>query len=195
MKGIEIKKAVAVALASVMFFSLASCSMFGANKKEVIEAADLDTQQSATNPVESSGETTLDTEQDITEPAESSGEIDPEMEQAINDLDEYCYQFPSCLRMDSTEHPEQNIIYDFTGDGHDDVVTSFQCGSGIVRVVIVLYDVADQEFYTVGNGMDSYSIESFENGILTVEEYVYPDTYTMGTVEFTDDGFVFVPDI
>ena len=64
-----------------------------------------------------------------------------------------------------------------------------------MRVVIVLYDVADQEFYTVGNGMDSYNIESFENGILTVEEYVYPDTYTMGTVEFTDDGFVFVPDI
>ncbi|SCW65567.1 hypothetical protein SAMN02910456_02403 [Ruminococcaceae bacterium YRB3002] len=122
----------------------------------------------------------------------SSAETTLDMEQAMKDLDKYCSGHPVCMRLDSDEYPEQNIIYDFTGDGYDDLVTGFQYGSGIVRVAVVLYDVANQVFYPVGNGYDSYKIVSFEDGILTVEEYVYPDQYTMGTVEFKDNEFVFV---
>lgn len=38
-----------------------------------------------------------------------------------------------------------NYFYDFTGDGNDDIITSYMYGSGIVRHIIVLYDVANQE--------------------------------------------------
>ena len=40
MKGITIRKAGAAALAGAMALSCASCALFGANKKEIIEAAD-----------------------------------------------------------------------------------------------------------------------------------------------------------
>ena len=40
MKSMQLKKAAAATLASAMLLSCASCSLFGANKKEIIEAAD-----------------------------------------------------------------------------------------------------------------------------------------------------------
>ena len=125
---------------------------------------------------------------------ESSAESGIDMEQAIRDLDEYIGNFPVAFRMDSAEYPEQNIIYDFTGDGYDDVITDIQHGSGYVVVTIVLYDVANETFYTLGEMDHSYTIESFEDGVLTVEESVYPDSHTMGTVEFINNELVFVAD-
>ena len=119
-------------------------------------------------------------------------ETSPDMEQAIKALDSYCAGHPVCIRMDSTDYPEQNYIYDFTGDGFDDVITGFQYGSGLVRDVIVVYDVANQVFYTLGDEKASYVIKSFDDGCLTVEEYVYPDKHYIGNVEFADNGLVFV---
>ena len=40
MKGTTLRKAGAVALAGAMTLSCASCALFGANKKEIVEAAD-----------------------------------------------------------------------------------------------------------------------------------------------------------
>lgn len=119
-------------------------------------------------------------------------EISLDMEQAARDLDAYCTG-PVALRMDSTEYPEQNKVGDFTGDGYDDLITSYTFGSGIVRTVVVVYDVANQVFYRIGDERDSYFIKSFEDGILTVEQYTYPDSYVTGTLELSDDGLVFVP--
>jgi hypothetical protein len=41
-------------------------------------------------------------------------------------------------------------------------------GSGIVRHIIVLYDVANQEFYSLGDDDNAYFIISFEDGHLSV---------------------------
>ena len=41
-------------------------------------------------------------------------------------------------------------------------------GSGIVRHIIVLYDVANQEFYSLGDDDNAYYIISFEDGHLSV---------------------------
>ena len=124
---------------------------------------------------------------------ESATETTLDMEQAIRDLDEYIGGYGVAFRMSSDEYPEQNIIYDFTGDGYDDVITDIQHGSGYVVVTIVLYDVYNQVFYTLGEMDHSYTIKSFEDGVLNVEEYVYPDSYTTGTVEFINDELVFIP--
>ena len=126
------------------------------------------------------------------ESSESAAESTIDMVQAINDLDEYVGSFPVAFRGDSDEYPDQNIIYDFTGDGYDDIMTDIQHGSGYVVVTIVLYDVANETFYTLGEMDHSYTIESFEDGRVTVEELIYPDQSTMGTVEFVDDELVFV---
>ena len=108
-------------------------------------------------------------------------------------MDEYIGGYGVAFRMSSDEYPEQNIIYDFTGDGYDDVITDIQHGSGYVVVTIVLYDVYNQVFYTLGEMDHSYTIKSFEDGVLNVEEYIYPDSYTTGTVEFINDELVFIP--
>lgn len=127
------------------------------------------------------------------ESSESATETTLDMEQAIRDLDEYIGGYGVAFRMSSDEYPEQNIIYDFTGDGYDDVITDIQHGSGYVVVTIVLYDVYNQVFYTLGEMDHSYTIKSFEDGVLNVEEYIYPDSYTTGTVEFINDELVFIP--
>ncbi len=126
--------------------------------------------------------------------SESATETTLDMEQAVRELDEYCRGFPVCIRMDSVEHPEQNYIYDFTGDGYDDVITGFMYGSGLVRDVIVVYDVSNHVFYSLGDENFKYTIKSFDNGCLSVEEYAYPDSYSSGTVEFINNELVFVED-
>jgi len=125
--------------------------------------------------------------------SEKTAETTIDMEQAVSDLDDYIAGYSVAFRMRSSEYPDQNIICDFTGDGYDDVITDFTHGSGIIVTTIVVYDAANQVFYTLGEGYNSYRIVSFEDGVLTAEEYVYPDQYTTGTVEFTDDGLVFIP--
>ena len=118
-------------------------------------------------------------------------QLSPEMEQAIKDLDSYCAKHPVCLRMDSMEYPEQNIIYDFTGDGSDDIITGIMFGSGLVRDIVIVYDVANQVFYTIGDEKDSYVIQEFDDGLLTVERYTYPDKYSTGKIVFYNNELVF----
>lgn len=113
----------------------------------------------------------------------ASTEIILDMDQALKDLDKYCSGGPAYIRFD-------NNIYDFTGDGYDDIITSYMYGSGIVRHIIVLYDVANQEFYTLGDDDVGYVIVSFDDGHLTAEKYAGNNPIT-GTVEFKDNELVF----
>ena len=53
-------------------------------------------------------------------------------------------------------------------------------------------EAPSQVFYTLGEMDHSYTIESFEDGVLTVEEYIYPDQYATGTVAFIDNELVFI---
>lgn len=116
-----------------------------------------------------------------------------DFEQAAKELDEYCGKFPTCLRMDSSQFPEQNILFDVTGDGTEDLVTSFTFGSGIVRNTIVVYDAINKQFYSFYAQYDSYSFCGIEDGRILAEETVYPDKKTKGTVEISDGWLVFVP--
>ena len=117
-----------------------------------------------------------------------------DLEQAVKELDEYCGKYPTCLRMDSSKFPEQNILFDATGDGTDDLVTSFTFGSGIVRNTIVVYDAVNKQFYSFYTQYDSYAFIGIEDGHMLAEETVYPDKKTKGTVEISDGHLVFVAD-
>ena len=123
-----------------------------------------------------------------------NGDCGFDLEQACKELDGYCGKFPTAFRMDSSVYPDQNTLLDFTGDGHDDLVTSFTFGSGIVRDTIVVYDVTNKTFYSFNKQMDSYSLIEIKDGKLIVEETVYPDKKTKGTVTIEDGYLVFVAD-
>ena len=124
----------------------------------------------------------------------SCSDCEFDLDQAAKELDEYCGSFPTSMRMDSSMCPEQNVLLDFTGDGHDDLITGFTYGSGIVRNTIVVYDVINKNFITFYAQMDSYSLIEITDGKLIVQETVYPDTKTMGTVIIEDGHLVFVAD-
>lgn len=124
----------------------------------------------------------------------SCSDCEFDLDQAGKELDEYCGTFPTSMRMDSSMCPEQNVLLDFTGDGHDDLITGFTFGSGIVRDTIVVYDVINKNFITFYAQMDSYSLIEITDGKLIVQETVYPDTKTMGTVIIEDGYLVFVAD-
>ena len=131
-----------------------------------------------------------------TDEAEKEVKIDKyvnlDMKQAAKELDEYCYGRPVCVRLDSAEYPEQNIVYDITGDGNDDLITGLIYGSGIVRNDIVVYDVYNQAFYSLGDDKNKYRNLKFEDGCLSVERYSYSKNYASGTVEFINNELVFV---
>ena len=124
----------------------------------------------------------------------SCSDCEFDLDQAGKELDEYCGSFPTSMRMDSSMCPEQNVLLDFTGDGHDDLITGFTYGSGIVRDTIVVYDVINKNFITFYAQMDSYSLIEITDGKLIVQETVYPDKKTMGTVVIEDGYLVFVAD-
>ncbi len=125
-------------------------------------------------------------EKPLSRPDETSEETTLDMEQAMKDLDKYCSRGAANIR-------GKNYVYDFTGDGKDDIITSFTYGSGIVRHVIALYDVADQKFYSLGDENNGYMIISFDDGHLTVGKYAGNNIVT-GTVELTDSELVFSKD-
>jgi hypothetical protein len=118
-----------------------------------------------------------------------------DMKQAAKELDEYCSGHPVCVRLDSAEYPEQNIVYDITGDGNKDLITGLMYGSGIVRNDIVVYDVYNQIFYTLGDEKNSYRNLKFENGCLSVQRYSDPNRYTLGSVKFINNELAFISDI
>ena len=166
----------------LLMLSLCACSSAGSGDQT-------DAESSAAADGGSAVTDERDTEPTDTEP--TATELTLDMEQAVRDLDEYCGLFPSSYRMSSEDLPDQNIVYDFTGDGYDDLITGYMSGSGIIVEHIVVYDVANQVFYKLGDPEASYSISSFEDGCLTAVEYIYPDTYYSGTVEFVNNELVF----
>jgi len=127
-------------------------------------------------------------EKPLSAPDETSAstEIILDMDQALEDLDRYCSKESAYIRFD-------NYVYDFTGDDYDDIITSYMYGSGIVRHIIVLYDVANQDFYTLGDDDVGYVIVSFDDGHLTAEKYA-GNNPIKGTVEFKDNELVFSRD-
>lgn len=166
----------------LLMLSLCACSSAGSGDQTDAESS----------AAADSGSTVTD--ERATEPTDAeptATELTLDMEQAVRDLDEYCGLFPTSYRMSSEDLPDQNIVYDFTGDGYDDLITGYMSGSGIIVEHIVVYDVANQVFYKLGDPEASYSISSFEDGCLTAVEYIYPDTYYSGTVEFVNNELVF----
>lgn len=166
----------------LLMLSLCACSSAGSGDQTDAESS----------AAADSGSTVTDeraAEPTDTEP--TATELTLDMEQAVRDLDEYCGLFPTSYRMSSEDLPDQNIVYDFTGDGYDDLITGYMSGSGIIVDHIVVYDVANQVFYKLGDPEASYNISSFEDGCLTAVEYIYPDTYYSGTVEFVNNELVF----
>lgn len=116
------------------------------------------------------------------------------LKKASRELDEYCSDFPTCLRMTSDKDPDNYTLFDLTGDGNDDLVTSFVYGSGIVRDTIVVYDATDKTFYQFYNQMDSYRIVEFEDDRIVVEAWIYSGGTELGTLGIEDGYLVFIPD-
>ena len=116
------------------------------------------------------------------------------MNQAVKELQEYCGKFPAGGIPVTSDFDDQYKLLDVTGDGKDDIVTSFTYGSGLVRDTIVVYDATNKVFYQFNNQFDSYHLQSIEDGKMIVEETVYPDKKTMGTVVIEDGYLVFVAD-
>ena len=123
-----------------------------------------------------------------------SGDCEFDMDQAIKELQEYCGKFPVGGIPVTSDFDDQYKLLDVTGDGKDDIVTSFTYGSGLVRDTIVVYDATNKVFYQFNNQFDSYHLQSIEDGKMIVEETVYPDKKTMGTVVIEDGYLVFVAD-
>ena len=123
-----------------------------------------------------------------------SGDCDFDMDQAVKELQEYCGKFPAGGILVTSDFDDRYKLLDVTGDGHDDLITGFTYGSGLVRDTIVVYDATNKVFYQFNNQFDSYHLHSIEDGKMIVEETVYPDKKTMGTVVIEDGYLVFVAD-
>lgn len=123
-----------------------------------------------------------------------SGDCDFDMDQAVKKLQEYCGKFPAGGIQVTSDFDDRYKLLDVTGDGKDDIVTSFTYGSGLVRDTIVVYDATNKVFYQFNNQFDSYHLQSVEDGKMIVEETVYPNKKNMGTVVIEDGYLVFVAD-
>ena len=123
-----------------------------------------------------------------------SGDCDFDMDQAVKELQEYCGKFPAGGIPVTFDFDDRYKLLDVTGDGKDDIVTSFTYGSGLVRDTIVVYDATNKVFYQFNNQFDSYHLQSIEDGKMIVEETVYPNKKTMGMVVIEDGYLVFVAD-
>ena len=87
-----------------------------------------------------------------------------------------------------------SCLADVTGDGYDDICSSFYTGSGIVTSLIIVYDVQEKQGYKLDDRMVyDYMIEGVEDGRLVVErrKYCSDDESLMGTVVCQDGGLYF----
>lgn len=90
-------------------------------------------------------------------------------------------------------------IFDITGDGADDLCTLEMTGSGMSRVVCIVYDAVNDKKYVLDGYDYSYSVKGIENGKLVVVvtgPYGYNDPLveTEGTLTIENDMLMFVPD-
>ena len=86
-----------------------------------------------------------------------------------------------------------NIKYDVTGDGCEDLVRCLSYGSGMPRVSISVYDPADHKGYILDSYNFSYRIESCDEDELVVIKYEPRKNIEItGTVIVENDELVFV---
>ena len=91
------------------------------------------------------------------------------------------------------------FLYDVTGDGCVDLCTCMMVGSGMVRVILIVYDPVNDKEYILDGYQYSYKIGGVEDDRLFVIEigpYGYGDPIIEadGTVVLEDDQLVFVHD-
>ena len=96
------------------------------------------------------------------------------------------------------DHPAFRMV-DVTGDGCTDLCTCMMTGSGMVRVILIVYDPLQREKYVLDGYNYSYAISDVTDGRLVVTEkgpYGYGDplTETTGTVKLEDGKLVFCAD-
>ena len=86
-----------------------------------------------------------------------------------------------------------SCMADVTGDGYDDICSSFYTGSGIVSALIIVYDVQEKQGYKLDDRMVyDYMIEGVEDGKLLVKRTKYMgDDTLIGTVVCQDGKMYF----
>jgi hypothetical protein len=106
------------------------------------------------------------------------------MEVAQFDLEDYCMSYPSA------QQTETKFIVDMNGDGSEEVCTSVSYGSDLTRSNIVVYDVYNNTYYTLGDEFSDYRINRVSSDCLVVTE----NYNTNGRVVLEKGQLVFVAD-
>jgi len=107
-----------------------------------------------------------------------------DMEVAQFDLEDYCMSYPSAQQTDS------KYVVDLNGDGSEEVCTSISYGSMLTRNNIVVYDVYNDAYYTLGDEFLDYKIDSIAQDQLIVIK----NNDVNGTVKIVDEELIFVAD-
>ncbi len=107
-----------------------------------------------------------------------------DMEVAQFDLEDYCMSYPSA------QQTETKFIVDMNGDGSEEVCTSVSYGSDLTRSNIVVYDVYNNTYYTLGDEFSDYRINRVSSDCLVVTE----NYNTNGRVVLEKGQLVFVAD-
>lgn len=107
-----------------------------------------------------------------------------DMEVAQFDLEDYCMSYPSAQQTDS------KYVVDLNGDGSEEVCTSISYGSMLTRNNIVVYDVYNDAYYSLGDEFLDYKIDSIAQDQLIVIK----NNDVNGTVKIVDDELIFVAD-
>ena len=121
-----------------------------------------------------------------------------ELENAQFELNDYCSEFPVCVNIGG------KYVCDVTKDGNPDLCTDVTYGSGNIHTAVVVYDVANEEFYVLDGYSVSYHIDRVENKKLYVLEGDYtpygdedsPASHGLtveGIVKFKKGELYFVP--
>jgi len=107
-----------------------------------------------------------------------------DMEVAQFDLEDYCMAYPSAQQTNS------KYAVDLNGDGSEEVCTSILYGSNLTRSNIVVYDVYNDAYYSLGDDYADYKIDCVSQNQLVVIE----NDNTNGTIKLVNDQLVFVAD-
>ena len=95
------------------------------------------------------------------------------------------------------------MLYDVTGDGEEDLVTTVTIGSGWESDMVVVYDAANEKGYRLSGRMDNidYTVDGIEDGRLVIRKLPgvlgnpdIPKAGITGTVVFEDGVLTFVED-
>lgn len=107
-----------------------------------------------------------------------------DMEVAQFDLEDYCMSYPSAQQTAS------KYVVDLNDDGSEEVCTSISYGRLLTRSNVVVYDVYNDAYYTLGDEFLDYKIDSLSQDSLVVIE----NGDVNGTVKIVDGELIFVAD-